>query len=270
MPELPEVENVKISLESLGVRGQQFASVDLRARSLRTPLKKHLQSKLPGQKILSLSRRAKFLLFETERFFIISHLGMTGSWRPLDEMIKHDHVVFHFHSGLQLVFNDPRRFGLMELVDKAKLLQHTWLKSLGPEPLLAPFTGEYLFNATRKLAAPIKNVIMDQKRVVGVGNIYASEALYLARIRPTRPAGKLTRLEAGELVAAIREVLTRAILAGGSTISSFKNSHGESGSFQSQFSVYGRKGESCLTCGQAIRSRILGQRNSYWCPQCQR
>src|SRR5262245_12788577 len=135
MPELPEVENVKISLEKLGTRGQRFDTVELRTKSLRTPLKANLKSKLPGQKILSLHRRAKFLLFETDQYYIVNHLGMTGSWRVLDESIKsikHDHVVFRFQSGLKLVFNDPRRFGLMELVNKNKLKKHAWLKQLGP------------------------------------------------------------------------------------------------------------------------------------------
>lgn len=270
MPELPEVENVKLSLESIGAKGQEFRQVELRAPRLRTPLKSALKSNLPGQKILGLSRRAKFLLFETERFFIINHLGMTGSWRPLDQLVKHDHVVWRFKSGLELVFNDPRRFGLLELVAKNRLGAHAWLKGLGPEPLDDAFDGEYLFAQTRKLAAPIKNVIMDQKRVVGVGNIYASEALYRARIKPTRPSGKITRAEAAALAGTIKDVLAQAIAAGGSTIRDYKNSHGESGRFQARFQVYGRGGDPCLSCGENLRSRMIGQRNTFWCAKCQR
>lgn len=272
MPELPEVENVKLSLEGLGAQGQQFATVKLFSPSLRTPLRKHLSQKLPGQKIINVRRRAKFLLFETEEFCIVNHLGMTGSWRPLDanaEMIKHDHVLFEFKSGLKLVFNDPRRFGLLEMVPLAKTEQHAWLKNLGPEPLLEPFDADYLFAATRKLKSPIKNVIMDQKKVVGVGNIYASEALFLAGIKPTLLAGRLKREQAEKLVATIRSVLTKAISAGGSTIRDYKNTNGESGKFQNEFSVYGRDGESCVSCKTSIRAKFIGGRNTYWCPKCQ-
>lgn len=270
MPELPEVENVKLSLESLGALDQEFAAVELRVPKLRTPLKKHLAAKLPGQRILSLRRRAKFLLFETEQFYIVNHLGMTGSWRSLDGLLKHDHVVFRFRSGLELVFNDPRRFGLLELVAKAKLAQHTWLRHLGPEPLESSFSGAYLFAMSRGLETPIKNLIMDQKRVVGVGNIYASEALFLARIKPTRASRRLTRVEAERLAETIRSVLSQAIAAGGSTIRDYKNSRGESGQFQHRFQVYGRQGEPCPACGCALQSRFIGQRNTFWCGQCQR
>ena len=272
MPELPEVENVKLSLEGLGAQGQQFVRVQLMSPSLRTPLKKILSQKLPGQKILNLKRRAKFLLFETDEFCIVNHLGMTGSWRALalgEELIKHDHVLFQFKSGLRLVFNDPRRFGLLELIYKEKTHTHAWLKNLGPEPLLEPFTGEYLFAATRKLKSPIKNVIMDQKKVVGVGNIYASEALFLSKIKPTKAAGKIKRSEADLLAAMIRQVLRKAIQAGGSTIRDYKNTNGESGRFQNEFSVYGRDGEKCVKCKTLIKSKFIGGRNTYWCPKCQ-
>lgn len=273
MPELPEVENVRLSLEGLGAKGQQFSAVKLMSPSLRTPLKKHLIQKLPGQKILGLRRRAKFLLFDTEEFCIVNHLGMTGSWRQLgnsEELIKHDHVVFEFKSGLKLVFNDPRRFGLMEMVDKENTDRHGWLKNLGPEPLLDPFNAEYLFKVTRKLQSPIKNLIMDQKKVVGVGNIYASEALFLSKIKPTKPSGKISFKEAEKLVETIRHVLNKAIAAGGSTIRDYKNSNGQSGNFQNSFSVYGRDGELCVKCKASIRSKFIGGRNTYWCPKCQR
>lgn len=272
MPELPEVENVKLSLEGLGAQGQRFEAVDLRAPRLRTPLSRSLKAKLPGESIVKLTRRAKFLLFETEKFVIVNHLGMTGSWRPLadKELVKHDHVVFRFHSGLELVYNDPRRFGLLELIEKAKVSKHEWLKNLGLEPFDEKFDGDYLFEFTRGLAAPIKNVIMDQKRVVGVGNIYASEALFLSHIKPTRPAGRITRQEAAALVEAIQAVLKKAIAAGGSTIRDYRNSNGEAGQFQAQFVVYDRAGEPCVTCGAKLKSKFVGQRNTYWCAKCQR
>lgn len=273
MPELPEVENVKRSLESLGASGQRFVEVKLLSPKLRTPLKALIGRKLPGQSIVAVRRRAKFLLFETEDFCLLNHLGMTGSWRPSNSKnkhLKHDHVILKFASGLNLVFNDPRRFGLLELIEKKRVGSHTWLKNLGPEPLTEEFSGEYLYKITRKLKSPIKNVIMDQKRVVGVGNIYASEALFAAKIRPTRPAGKINRCEAELLVTEIKTVLMRAIAAGGSTIRDYKNTNGQSGRFQNHFSVYGRGKKACRLCNTSIRSKFIGQRNTFWCPQCQK
>lgn len=276
MPELPEVENVKLSLRGLGAVGQTFAKVELLRKDLRTPLKKELVQKLPGQNILSLERRAKYLLFETEKFLILSHLGMTGSWRSYqgdihpDEIQKHDHVIWHFDNGLKLVYNDPRRFGIMELIAKDRGKSWRWLKHLGVEPLTEDFSGDFLFSKTRKRKAPIKGFLMDQRNVVGVGNIYASEALFAAKIKPLRAAGKLTKEESREIVKAIQSVLTKAIAAGGSTISDYRNSYGESGAFQNSFSVYDRTKAPCLVCGQPIRSKVIAGRNTFWCPKCQR
>jgi formamidopyrimidine-DNA glycosylase len=169
-----------------------------------------------------------------------------------------------------LIFNDPRRFGLLELQSKAATTRaNRWLKHLGVEPLSEQFNAEFLIEQSRGLKAPIKNVIMNQKRVVGVGNIYASEALYRAGVKPTRPAGRLKATEAEKLVTSIRQVLEKAITAGGSTIRDYRNSHGESGSFQQQFAVYGRAGEPCAKCGQKLKSKVLAGRNTFWCPQCQ-
>lgn len=276
MPELPEVENVKLSLRGLGAIGQAFAKVELLRKDLRTPLKKELVTKLPGQTILSLERRAKYLLFETEDFLVLSHLGMTGSWRSYrgeihpDEIQKHDHVIWHFSGGLKLVYNDPRRFGIMELIAKDRSHSWRWLKHLGVEPLTEDFSGDFLFARTRKRKAPIKGFLMDQRNVVGVGNIYASEALFAAKIKPLRAAGKLTKNESAEIVKAIQEILQRAIAAGGSTISDYRNSYGESGSFQNSFSVYDRNKAPCVVCGEPIRSRVIAGRNTFWCPKCQR
>jgi len=269
MPELPEVENVRRSLEAQGAIGQTFDRVELLRANLRTPLKKELGKNLPGQTVQALNRRAKFLIFETEDFQVISHLGMTGSWRPgPSPREKHDHVIFQFRSGLQLVFNDPRRFGLLELVQKNQ--NSRWLDKLGPEPLSADFNADYLFAISRGLKAPIKNLIMDQRRVVGVGNIYASEALFRARVRPSRPAYKLTRHESQTLVQTVSEVLTQAISAGGSTIRDYRNAEGESGRFQNEFAVYGRAGEPCPSCKTPIKSKFLAGRNTFWCAKCQR
>lgn len=269
MPELPEVEIVRRGLVESAV-GQHFETVELKAPRLRTPLTSQLRRNLPGQSVLAVERRAKFLLFETEDFYIVNHLGMTGSWRLSEDEKKHDHVVFRFRSGRQLVFNDPRRFGLLELVTKDKLNQHSWIKSLGPEPFMPEFNGDYLFRVTRGLKSPIKNVIMDQKRVVGVGNIYASEALFGCRVRPLRPAARLRRDEAKHLVNAIQQVLGEAIAAGGSTIRDYKNTNGQSGRFQNRFKVYGRADEPCTVCRHPVKSKMVAGRNTYWCSKCQR
>lgn len=273
MPELPEVENVRLSLEGLGALGQRFNLVKLFSPALRTPLRKELSRRLPGQTLLQIKRRAKFLLLETENFCLVNHLGMTGSWRQIrseEEVRKHDHVLFEFASGMRWVYNDPRRFGLLEMLPRDGYERYSGLRALGPEPLENLFNGEYLFRITRGLKSSIKSAIMDQKKVVGVGNIYASEALFRAGIRPTRRAGKLTLVEAQKLVSAIRHILKNAISAGGSTIRDYKNSNGEDGNFQKQFQVYGRAGESCVMCSEPVRSRFIGGRNSFWCNQCQR
>jgi formamidopyrimidine-DNA glycosylase len=269
MPELPEVENVKLSLEGLGAQGQVFAKVELRRKDLRTRMQPEMAKKLAGQTVREIRRRAKFLLFETDEYVVLSHLGMTGSWRQIkeEEYEKHDHVVFHFKSGLTLVFNDPRRFGVLEILRKPA--NSKWLNHLGREPLAEDFSAEYLFSESRRIKAPVKNFIMDQKRVVGVGNIYASEALFRAAIKPTRQAGKITKAEAVRLVKAIKTVLLEAIAAGGSTIRDYKNGNGESGQFQQRFAVYGRAGEKCVRCGGTVKSKFLAGRNTYWCPSCQ-
>ena len=272
MPELPEVENVKLSLHAMGFVGQEFTQIQLLRQGLRVPFPPALERKLRGQTVVGVARRAKYLLFETENYFLISHLGMTGKWRR-DEVIelqKHDHVVLHFKSGFNLVFNDARRFGVLDLVPRAALGQSRWFKHLGIEPLTPDFDAAYLFKLTRKFKGAIKGFIMDQKRVVGVGNIYASEALFAAGVRPTRPAGRLTRVEAAKLVGHIHRILRAAIAAGGSTIRDYRNSQGEDGSFQKQFLVYDRKGQPCLTCAGPIRARVIAGRNTFWCVKCQR
>jgi len=272
MPELPEVENVRVSLTSLGVVGQTFQKIQLHRVGLRTPFPVGLSRKLKGQSLLAIHRRAKYLLFETESYYLISHLGMTGSWRvtQTSERGKHDHADLEFASGLTIVFNDPRRFGILDLSKKAELPSNRWFKHLGLEPLDAEFTADWLFAQSRGLKGPIKGFLMDQRRVVGVGNIYASEALHAAGVRPTRAAGKISKDEAGRLVTEIRRILIEAIAAGGSTIRDYKNSKGESGSFQQRFLVYDRSGEPCLACKATVKSQVIAGRNTFWCPKCQR
>jgi len=271
MPELPEVENVKRSLTSQGYVGQRFSKVELLRGDLRVPFPRDIGKRLKGQSLTAIHRRAKYLLFETEKYFVLSHLGMTGSWRSFDQLEKHDHIILHFVSGYKLVFNDPRRFGLLDMISKPDLAKSRWLKHLGVEPLAEEFSGEYVFTKTRKLKAPIKAWLMDQRRVVGVGNIYASEALFAAKIKPTRPAGKITRAEADLLVQEIRRILEEAIRLGGSTIRDYRNSEGAQGNFQSRFVVYDREGQPCVRGdGGVIRAKMIAGRNTYWCPKCQR
>jgi formamidopyrimidine-DNA glycosylase len=270
MPELPEVENVRISLEKQGALGQEIIKVELLRADLRVPFPAGLARKLKGQSFSGIRRRAKYLIFDTQKYAMLSHLGMTGSWRSLDEKEKHDHIILHFASGLKLVFNDPRRFGILDLVESKDLAQSRWLKHLGVEPLEAEFSGEYIFSKTRKLKAPIKGWLMDQRRVVGLGNIYASEALFAAKIKPTRAAGKITRAESGELVIHIRRILDAAIAAGGSTIRDYRNADGAAGSFQLRFLVYDRAKKPCARCTGIITSKVIAGRNTYWCPKCQR
>ena len=271
MPELPEVENVCLSLTKQGTVGQTFAQVELLRKDLRVPFPSRLQQKVKGQTILGIRRHAKYILFETENYVLLSHLGMTGSWRvDMTEPQKHDHVVLHFASGQRLIFNDPRRFGILDIVDKAKLPQSRWLKHLGVEPLSSEFDAAFLFKNTRKRKVPIKGFLMDQRQVVGVGNIYASEALFVAKVKPSRPAGRVTQAESALLVSHIQRILREAIRLGGSTIRDYRNSEGQDGSYQKRFLVYDRKGEPCTVCGSPLKAKFIAGRNTYWCTECQR
>jgi formamidopyrimidine-DNA glycosylase len=197
---------------------------------------------------------------------------MTGSWRPgdIEPVVKHDHVILHFASGRRLVFNDPRRFGVLDLINKDSLAKNRWLKHLGVEPLEELFKAAFLFEKTRKRKGPIKGFLMDQRQVVGVGNIYASEALFAARVKPSRPAGRVTQAECELLVKHIQRILREAIRMGGSTIRDYRNSEGEDGRFQQRFLVYDRAGEPCRVCASPLKAKFIAGRNTYWCAHCQR
>lgn len=276
MPELPEVETVKRSLEKVLQlpTPQRIHTIVLYRKNLRfaMPSAKKLQELFQSD-ILTIKRRAKYLIFETNRSQkFISHLGMTGTWRwvqGMNEMdfrkIKqtHDHISIQFEAGL-LVFNDPRRFGIFDYFD-SKYFDH-----LGPEPLETSFNAEYLFAKTRGKSANVKSFIMNQEVVVGVGNIYASEALFRAGIRPTKMASRVTFRQCEELVFQIQKVLREAIKKGGSTISDFSHVDEQSGYFQHSFQVYDRQGEPCVKCKTKIKNTILSGRSSYWCPSCQK
>jgi formamidopyrimidine-DNA glycosylase len=272
MPELPEVETTRRGI-SEHITGQTIFSIRVNNPKLRWPVPvSNMQSSLPGQQILSVKRRAKYLLLDCGNGSLIIHLGMSGSLRILDQSIaaeKHDHVEILFDNGKVLRLRDPRRFGAV-LWTEQPTDEHHLLASLGPEPLSDLFDGNYLFDKTRKRRCSIKNLIMDSHIVAGVGNIYASEALFHAGIRPGKSAAGLTRQASHRLAAAIRQVLEKAIAAGGTTLRDFTNSEGQAGYFSQSLFVYGREAEPCLQCGASIKRKLIGQRSSFYCPNCQK
>jgi formamidopyrimidine-DNA glycosylase len=272
MPELPEVETTRRGIEPF-VTGVRIEEVIIRRHDLRQPVSENIME-VEGCVIRGVTRRSKYLLLKIDdASTILIHLGMSGSLRvidPADTWKKHDHVGITLGNGRQLRFHDPRRFGLVLRLMESDPMSHALLKSLGPEPLGDDFSASYLKTACVKRSAAIKLVIMDAKVVVGVGNIYASEALFRAGIRPQTSANKLSKPRLAKLVDSIREVLTASILEGGTTLRDFLNSDGEPGYFKQRLFVYERKGEPCRVCGMPIRHAVLGQRSTYWCPGCQR
>lgn len=272
MPELPEVETTRRGIEPHLLNHTLIGAI-VRQSRLRWPVPRGLAKKIAGQTIHAVERRGKYLLLKLAQGTIMLHLGMSGSLRitPSDTPAeKHDHIDLQLDSGQCLRLRDPRRFGSLHWITEDDPLQHKLLKNLGPEPLSADFDSEYLFKKSRKRKLAIKLFIMDSKIVVGVGNIYASEALFRAGIRPARAAGRVSRAEYERLVVAIKEVLQAAIRSGGTTLQDFTNSEGKPGYFKQQLHVYGRADEACHHCDTLIKHRIMGQRASYYCPHCQR
>lgn len=271
MPELPEVETTRRGIEPL-VLNKLVERVLIHNASLRWPIPELLISVLPGQKVISLSRRSKYLLFDFGLGTLIIHLGMTGHLR-LDqasaEKRRHDHVDIVFTDGTTLRYNDPRRFGAMLWAEGDPLL-HPRLTSLGPEPFSAEFNAGYLYQRSRNRKLAVKPFLMDAHVVVGVGNIYASEALFRAGIAPNRPAGKVSKRSYERLVNATVEVLGAAIDAGGTTIRDFADSEGRPGYFKQRLNVYGRSGQPCVTCKTTVKLTRLGQRSTFYCPACQK
>jgi len=271
MPELPEVETTRRGIEP-HVVGVRVAEVIVRRRDLRQPVSKNL-SAIAGRRILRVWRRAKYLLVDVDDgSTVLIHLGMSGSLRvvgPAAPWKTHDHLAITMQHGKQLRFHDPRRFGLV-LRLRGNPLEHALLANLGPEPLDGDFTADHLAAVCAKRSAAIKLVIMDSKVVVGVGNIYASEALFRAGIRPQTPAKRVSKARLAKLAAAIRGVLTESINVGGTTLRDFLHSDSEPGFFKQHLFVYSRQGEPCRICGTAIRHSVLGQRATYQCPHCQR
>jgi len=271
MPELPEVETTRKGIAP-HIENNIITKVIVRNRNLRWPVPKGLNTKLTLQKINSVTRRAKYLLINTDIGTLIIHLGMSGSLRilPIDESLdKHDHFELQFKDGICLRLRDPRRFGCV-LWTKDDPLKHERLINLGPEPLDKIFNAELLFKKSRKRKTAIKQFIMDAKIVVGVGNIYASESLFLAKINPKRLAGKLTKKQSVDLAAAIKNILTQAIKQGGTTLKDFRSSDGKPGYFQQKLKVYDRKEEACVVCNKPIKQITLGQRSTFYCSYCQK
>ncbi len=271
MPELPEVETICRGIAP-HIEGRMIAQVIIRQAQLRWPVPETLNQTLTGLIIQSVSRRAKYLLFFTASGTVILHLGMSGSLRimPAGQAAgKHDHIDFIFNDGTVLRFNDPRRFGAVlwttELAD-----QHPLLKNLGPEPLLAGFTGELLYSLSRNRKIAVKSFIMNSRIVVGIGNIYANEALFMAGIQPTHPAGTVSLAGYQKLAEDIRLVLQQAIRQGGTTLKDFVNEAGKPGYFQQQLRVYGRAGLPCVSCNQPLTEIRIANRSTVFCGHCQK
>lgn len=280
MPELPEVETTRRGLAP-HVEGRRVAAVTLRRSDLRWPIPPEISGVLPGQRIDAVRRRAKYLLLDTSAGSALLHLGMSGSLRVLPAKTPagaHDHVDIVLaenrpgsgdpNAARVLRFNDPRRFGCLLWQPSGET--HPLLRGLGPEPLSDDFDGHHLFVRGRGRSAPVKTFLMDQRIVVGVGNIYAAEALFAAGISPQRAAGRISRERYVRLADAVKAVLAYAITRGGTTLRDFLSPDGAPGYFEQELSAYGREGEPCKRCGGPLKHAWIGQRASVWCPRCQR
>ena len=270
MPELPEVETTRLGITP-HITGQTIDNVIVRNKNLRWPITATLKKELLNRQFQKIDRRGKYLLCYTDHGCMIMHLGMSGSLRIVGKNIKpekHDHLDILFASGKVLRFHDPRRFGSI-LWTRKDPLQHKLIKDLGPEPLSKDFNGEWLYKRSRKRTQAIKNFIMDSHNVVGVGNIYASESLFLAGINPKRKAGNVSIERYKLLASAIKKILKQSIKQGGTTLRDFVNGDGKPGYFQQQLNVYGRAGQPCKKCKSTIKEIKLGQRSSFYCANCQ-
>jgi formamidopyrimidine-DNA glycosylase len=271
MPELPEVETTARGIAP-HIEGQTIKQVIVRQPQLRWPVPETLNETLAGIRINSVSRRSKYLLFTTDIGTIIMHLGMSGSLRilPKDKYPdKHDHIDFIFNNGTVLRYNDPRRFGAV-LWTTSPPAEHNLLKKLGPEPLLPDFDGKHLHQLSRNRKTPVKSFIMDSHIVVGVGNIYANEALFMAGIHPSRHVGKISLVRYQQLADCIKTVLQNAIQQGGTTLRNFVNEAGNPGYFKQQLRVYGRSGLPCIQCQQPLTEIRITNRSTVFCSHCQK
>ena len=283
MPELPEVETVRRGLAPV-MEGEVIAQADVNRPDLRWPFPDRMAERLTGATVQQLRRRSKYILADLNSGeTLLIHLGMSGrmliSGDPLGQFVHdhpapetHDHVVFHMKNGARVTFNDPRRFGAMDLMNTATAEAHKLLSVIGPEPLGNAFNEGYLIAKLKDKNTPIKAALLDQRIVAGLGNIYVCEALFRAGISPKRRAGAISKPRIAALVPIIRQVLLQAIEAGGSSLRDFKQADGELGYFQHRFDVYGREGEPCRApgCGGTIRRLVQSGRSSFYCPRCQR
>ncbi len=283
MPELPEVETVRRGLSPV-MEGARIVRADIRRDGLRWPFPDRMADRLTGARVLRLARRSKYLLADLDTGeTLITHLGMSGRMlisghalgkfhhdHPAPE--KHDHVVLDMDNGARVTFNDPRRFGAMDLCDTAALDAHKLIRVLGPEPLGNAFDEPYLMDALKRRNSPIKTALLDQGIIAGLGNIYVCEVLFRAGIHPTRKAARLSPIRAARLVPIIRDVLGEAIESGGSSLNDYRQADGELGYFQHNFRVYGREGQPCVTqgCTGKIRRITQSGRSTFYCAQCQR
>lgn len=270
MPELPEVETTRRGIEP-HVLNRTIMRLTVRDARLRWPISVDLAQHVQDQKIIRIERRSKYLLLVLERGTLIVHLGMSGSLRVLfDDPTpgKHDHVDVELDNGVRLRYNDPRRFGAW-LYTEAPIEQHELIAHLGPEPLTDAFTVDYFYQRTRKRKTKIKTLVMDARVVVGVGNIYANEALFLSGIYPHKLAGRVTKAECERLVANIKQVLALAINQGGTTLRDFVGGDGKPGYFAQSLNVYGRTGLPCLRCATSVKELRTNNRGTFYCPSCQ-
>ncbi|MBP8924416.1 MAG: bifunctional DNA-formamidopyrimidine glycosylase/DNA-(apurinic or apyrimidinic site) lyase [Pseudomonadales bacterium] len=271
MPELPEVETTRRGVMPYLV-GRRIVAVTVREARLRWPVPANLEALLCNRQVLGIDRRGKYLLIRFEQGTLLVHLGMSGSLRVVEQaetgLRKHDHVDLHLEDGRILRYHDPRRFGAFLWLE-GNPLQHSLLRDLGPEPLEPDFDGDYLHARARGRRSAVKQLLMDGRIVVGVGNIYANEALCLAGIHPLRQAGRVSLRRYRTLADAVRTVLGNAIAQGGTTLRDYVNGTGSPGYFSLSLRVYGREGEPCLHCGQPIRAVRSAQRATFYCSNCQ-
>jgi formamidopyrimidine-DNA glycosylase len=278
MPELPEVETVRRGLAPVLV-GRVFERVEQRRPDLRFPLPENFARRLTGRRVERIVRRAKYMLLHLDDgSVLLCHLGMSGRMTIVEQvpgaerlpLDRHDHVIFTTGAGTEIRFNDARRFGIMDLIAEAALEAHPLLRALGPEPLGNDFNGPALAAALKGKRTPIKAALLDQQVVAGLGNIYVCEALFFAGLSPRRLAYTVQGNRAEKLAAAVRQVLTRAIEAGGSSLRDYVQASGELGYFQHEWAAYGREGEACRGCGAAIKRVVQSGRSTFYCGTCQR
>ncbi len=289
MPELPEVETIKRGLQKV-ILGETIFAVDQRRFDLRWPFPKNFGSKLMGARIINVRRRSKYLLFDLDtKDTLIVHLGMSGKLLTVNDSDntgkkmgyfsyknsvpkKHDHVIFHLAGTKKLYYNDPRRFGAMDLVLTEEVNLHKSLVNLGPEPLGSFFSGDYLYSILKTKKCSIKSALMDQRVVSGLGNIYVSEALWGAKVSPRRRSNSISKQRTNKLAKSIQDILGEAILAGGSSLKDYKQTSGESGYFQHSFNVYNRADMNCTFegCNSSIKKIVQSGRATFYCASCQK